>query len=859
MSFSISLSLLLAFSISGSADRPFAPSSLNPVVTLAQGTSEDDARGDRLLEQGRQQFNNSQFREAAATWERALTVYRADGDRRGELQAVGFLGMIYPYFGEYRKALEFADRQLALARELGDRQGEANAWGNFSVIYIYLGDFPRAIEVSEQLLELSRELDDPAGERSAIGNLGLIYLSRSQYGKAIEYIHQSLEMSREDGNKLNQSNGLGNLGVAYRAIGNYDRAIEYTEAQLEIAREIGNRQQEANALGNLGIIYIYKQQYNSAIEYNERQLAIAREIGDPRGAKNALGNIGIVYFLREDYGGAIARFNEVLTLTRQIGDRTGEANSLGNLAQAHLRSANYSEATNYAREQLALVRELGDRRAEANALMSVGGALLYDGRSQEAIPLLRQGIEVFESLVPGVSNENKITLLDTFGDSYDLLQQALVLVGRAEEALEVSERGRARAFVELLAQRRNPNSTAEIELDPPTIADITQVARDRQATLVEYSIVDAGLLIWVVTPEGNVHLRTVKFSPQQLQNLAEQGRVSAAGGVILNENEIAFANAVRGTRAALNFNQSAAQEQANDVEEIEEEREKLKELYNLLIKPIEDLLPDHPDARIVFIPDAALFLVPFPALIDDRDRYLIERYTLLSAPSIQVLQLTERRSPPSSSESGEGEFLVVGNPKMPPVYSPERNQLEPLRALPYAQAEAIEIAKIVKTLALVGEKATEALLKQRMTQARVIHLATHGLIDDRHAMDSAIAVTPDGDNDGLLTAEEIFELDLKADLVVLSACETGLGEITGDGVVGLSRSFLSAGSRSVLVSLWSVRDDSTAFLMREFYREFDRTGDKAHALRQAMLVTMDREQYAHPFHWAAFTLIGAAD
>jgi CHAT domain-containing protein len=163
---------------------------------------------------------------------------------------------------------------------------------------------------------------------------------------------------------------------------------------------------------------------------------------------------------------------------------------------------------------------------------------------------------------------------------------------------------------------------------------------------------------------------------------------------------------------------------------------------------------------------------------------------------------------------------------------------------------------------ITGQQATEAAIAQQMPQARLIHFATHGLLDDVKGLGvpGAIALAPSGNgqlNDGLLTTDEILDMQLNAELVVLSACDTGRGRITGDGVIGLSRSLITAGVPSIIVSLWKVPDDSTAFLMTEFYQNLQKTPDKAQALRQAMLAT--KQKYPEPLNWAAFTLIGEAE
>ena len=182
------------------------------------------------------------------------------------------------------------------------------------------------------------------------------------------------------------------------------------------------------------------------------------------------------------------------------------------------------------------------------------------------------------------------------------------------------------------------------------------------------------------------------------------------------------------------------------------------------------------------------------------------------------------------------------------------NKIGPLND---AEKEANEIARILGTEAITGNQATKATVMQQMPRARIIHIAAHGILDNVRGLESAIALASSDNDDGLLTAGEILNNpQLNAELVVLSACNTGQGRITGDSVIGLSRSLIASGVPSVLVSLWSVPDTSTAELMTEFYRQWQRNSDKAQALRQAMLITM--KQNPEPNNWAAFTLIGEA-
>ena len=292
----------------------------------------------------------------------------------------------------------------------------------------------------------------------------------------------------------------------------------------------------------------------------------------------------------------------------------------------------------------------------------------------------------------------------------------------------------------------------------------------------------------------------------------------------------------------------------------------LQKLYQLLIEPIADILPQNaPKQRVIFIPHGKLFLVPFPAIIDDNGNYLIEQHTILTAPSIQVLDLAQKQrlALDYSQNLNPDQLLFVGNPAMPKVWDPSASDFRQLANLPGAEQEALAIANFLDSQPLLNATATEQQIKQQIETVRVIHFATHGLLEYGRPEDSgfndvpgAIALAPGQGEDGLLTSAEIGDLNLQAELVVLSACDTGRGDITGDGVIGLSRSLFEAGVPSVIVSLWSVPDAPTADLMTEFYRQWRSGLDKAQALRQAMLATM--ATHPEPRDWAAFTLIGEA-
>ncbi|WP_290598976.1 CHAT domain-containing protein [Anabaena sp. AL93] len=505
-------------------------------------------------------------------------------------------------------------------------------------------------------------------------------------------------------------------------------------------------------------------------------------------------------------------------------------------------------------EALAIFKQIGDKASEARTIRYIGSAFYQSGKFAEAEKTLRDGMEVLETLRTKLSDANKISIFETQTATYRLLQQVLIAQNKTNEALEISERGRSRAFVELLTSRlsnTNTSQTSQPAVDKPTIALLQKIAKQQNATLVQYSIItddfkidgkqqtkESEIYIWVIKPTGEITFRKSDLKPlwqKENTTLAELVTISRKSIGVTERGGI-IPEPVKGVN----------------------QTKRLQQLHQLLITPIADLLPTKETERVVFIPQSQLFLVPFSALQDEKGKYLIEKHTILTAPSIQVLDLTHKqRIASKKSGIGKGEILVVGNPTMPKIPITD----EQLTSLPGAEREAVKIADLLKTQAITGNKATKTAIVQKMLKARIIHFATHGLVDDfkGFGVPGAIAFAPSGEDNGFLTSGEILDLKLNAELIVLSACDTGRGRITGDGVVGLSRSLITAGIPSIVVSLWSVGDDSTSLLMTEFYKNMQQKQDKATALRQAMLTTMKHKNYQSPYHWAAFTLIGEVE
>ena len=483
--------------------------------------------------------------------------------------------------------------------------------------------------------------------------------------------------------------------------------------------------------------------------------------------------------------------------------------------------------------------------SESSKFDELSQTLIQSGKLTEAEDLLLAYIQIWESLRPSLDDNLRVRVFDKLAISYQTLQKIFVAQGKFANALEISERGRTRAFIDQLASRgANQEANLQFVTEPPNLQKIQEIARDHEATIVEYSVIEDNrndsvqnhegfLYIWVVKPTGTISFRTVNLSNfSSIKDLVE--RSEASSGIVRGFVTIRLRDIVDGSA--------------------KQQNETLKQLYQILIQPIEDLLPRRPLAHIILVPYRDLFSVPFSALIDTQGEYFIDKHSFQTAPSIQTLSITRQRL--QNIQEPLTNILVVGNPTMPSVRFRDGVQRQ-LGSLPGAEREAIAIASIYGVKALVGQAATKDFVVQQMAKAKIIHFATHALVDDINTLGvpGIIALAPSDKDDGLLTANEILDMKLEASLVILSACDTARGVITSDGVNGLSRSLMIAGVPSVVLSQWSVPDAATADLMIDFYRGYLQGGmDKAQALRQAMLTV--KASHPNPRDWAGFILIG---
>jgi CHAT domain-containing protein/tetratricopeptide (TPR) repeat protein len=553
-------------------------------------------------------------------------------------------------------------------------------------------------------------------------------------------------------------------------------------------------------------------------------------------------------------------------------------------------------------------------------LTRLGYALLRKGNFAEAEKELLAAVELLDSgagLHMRGLDSDKLAVQDRNSSVYSTLQKLHIEQRKYPQALEFAERARSFVFTEQVSRFSPEGRDKRFNF---SFTQIQAEAKAQNSTFVMYSKFEPPvailnkskqlreeLFIWVVKPNGEIHFNNVDVASTSLHLTSQafenqspnnqfwlgiitttilsglcfaifksqkrlKGKYITVSVVTVllplalvgcqqvsleaqkQNNSSSVLDLVRGTYTSLIKSDSPINNSS-----CTSQKACLEQLYQTLIQPIEQYLPDNPEAHVIFFPYRELYTIPFAALRAKDGKYLIEKNTIHIAPSIEALNLLKVRSEKNPFLASGN--LVVGNPVMPKLtLNGLLSESITPESLPATVTEAQAIANFFNTSPLIGEQATESNVLKQLGNAKYIHLATHGYLDvitkNSFNPTSVLTLSPSRDNDGLLTTGELYQVPLAGELAVLSACNTGAGEITSEGVLGLARPFLIAGIPSVVASLWSVPDAPTKDLMIQFYENLKGNPDKARALRQAMIVTM--KQHPDPVSWAGFSLIGLA-
>ncbi|MEM9217647.1 MAG: tetratricopeptide repeat protein [Cyanobacteria bacterium P01_F01_bin.150] len=901
------------------------------------------AEGDRLFDESLQFWRTSQWQKALDRLEQALVLYQDMNvraafpweSRQGEGRTLNGLGKIADDFGDYPEALDYYQQALEIRREIGDRAGEGVTLNNIGGIYDNLSDYPKALDYYQQALGIRREIGDRVGEGRTLNNIGGTYDNLGDYPKALDYYQQALGIRREIGDRAGEGDTLNNIGGTYDNLGDYPEALDYYQQALGISREIGDRVGEGRTLNNIGLIYDNLGDYPEALDYYQQALGISREIGDRATEGRTLNNIGLIYDNLGDYPEALNYYQQALGISREIGDRATEGRTLNNIGLIYDNLGDYPEALDYYQQALGISREIGDRAGEGGTLNNIGRLLDQTNQPELAIIFLKQSVSTYEKIRQTnkqLSQELQQSYTDTIADTYRKLADLLLQENRILEAQQILDLLKIQELNDFLHNvRGTPDS--QITILRPEIAilekyqelqqsiilltqeqaaiytriretgDITPADQERlgqiDAILSDLStqfqafIDDPDVQKQIAALDIDVQEQTIPLERlTQLQdNLADLNAVMLYPLVLDDRIELIITTP---TSAPIQRTvQGVSRTQLNDAittfrlaldDPGSDAITPAQKLYDWLIAPIESDLTAAGLDTIIYAPDGPLRYIPLAAL-HDGDQWLAERFRInhITAASIDDLSRPDRTQPVvlagAFSDPSVSHDVTVGDRTLP------------FNGLPYAGEEVKSLENNLPNISAHFDDSFDLeSLKPSIGAYNILHFATHAAFLPDYPVNSFI-LSGNGNTVSLQSLRERWNFS-GIDLVVLSACETGLGgyDNNGEQILGLGYVFQEKGAKAVMASLWQVSDRGTQTLMDAFYAALNNGYGKSEALQRAQQALISGDQTVlensghhpqgergatldiidshtgrslthgstlnHPYYWAPFILIG---
>ena len=852
---------------------------------------------------------------------------------------LGRIGLVSWYRSDLERAETYLRAAERNARMFAPGSIPHAAWvGNLGLVLEARGDLAAAIEHQEKALGIQRSrTPDHANIARGMVNLGYIDLRRGNLARAAERFRSALETARRLGPDSElEAACLGNLGSVELARGDLDLATEYSRQSLQLWRKVapGGRD-EALSLHRLGEVYRRRGDLEGAEDSFRQALHIHGALAPTSiEVAEALEGLGSVARDRGDPAAARDFFSRALEIWRQIAPGNLAVavswNRLGLLAEegghAEMAESHYGKA-------LQIFEKLGVQNIDrTETLFGLGSVARVQGDVETALSYWARGLEVLEEQMRllGGPSYLKASYRHQFRSVYRSLIELLLELGHAREAFEALERSRAIEFLRLLQQkdldfpepvaepvlrkqrrlaesydqvlrrlattdpereadrlaelrsqlgmtwRELKRAGAEIRTQAPDFAarrsprpyalSAVRGTLDPGTVLLSYSVGDERTVLFAVTPEDGLLVETLPVGAEELRH-----RITDFREVILR---------------ALPGDRTGARRSLESLG---------RDLYRLLLAPVEELVAR--GERVLVLPDGALHVLPWAALVRDSGRYLVEWKPVHTALSATVYAELKRDRPRhEEAVSDRLRLAAFGDPRYSDqieeggtspvadvhVRAAVERRLFDWQRLPHSRDEVKSVASLYpsgEVQTFLGAEATEEAVKLLGGTGggapgdagnggpRIVHFAAHGHLDDRFPLNSALVLSipeelEEGRDNGLLQVWEIFErLRLESELVVLSACSSALGEeLGGEGLIGLTRAFQYAGARSVAASLWSVRDEATAELMVRFHRHLRAGLPKDQALRAAQMELLrgpvEGKDLSAPFYWAAFQIYG---
>lgn len=746
--------------------------------------------------------NDGSFAEARPLFEQALALAESLNDPARIATVATSLGNIAANSNEAAEARSWYERAAAAA--VGQPRLRATAL--LDVIYLESTPSTERRAIAGQVSAIARELGDRELEARVLHAVGDRQVVAGELAAGMDSLERAAALYGAAGASEGLAVVYTSLGRVNRLHGRADLALPYYEKALGLQQKDGDKIGQIQTLNAMGVAWgaTPLDDPARAQPFYEKAYALALETSSPRAVNFMRGNVAGNLLRLGEFARAAALLE---ALFRDGGDAYPSIRHQ-QLAWAYTGLGRLDAARSHADTAVRLAASRPDqlihaynRRAPIREKQGdIGGA----------IDDYRQAIAVVEGmrakLVPADF------LQQGFVAQYYELFSGMIAVyqlhGQPGAAIEAAETARARALLDMLAARGIRTAAAS---KPADITSLAAAARRERSTILTYWVGDAALFIGVIPPEGAPAMRRVDITVKQLDDLVQAATPATAPGA---------ANGTARARGAAQIVVSPAGKAA------------WQALDKVVIEPVRNLLPPA-GGRLTIVPHESLMRLPFAALVGPDGRYLLEGYTLHYAPAGALLDAS--LAPPAAGASSRT-FLFVADPAVPPPGAGD----PPLGPLPGALDEVHAIERLLPAGAatvLEGVEADRNRVETAMVRASVVHFATHGVVDDADPLDSYLALARSASSGGVsrLTAQDVFGLRLKADLVVLGACQSAGGKVSGEGISALVRAFFFAGARSIVASVWDVPDAPASRLLPAFYESWLAGRPAADAMRAAQL------------------------
>ena len=785
-----------------------------------------------------------------------------------------------------------------------------------SASYLSLNMLDKFLKTNIEANDIAQKLKNSYEIMLTFVNIGHYHFLNNNLTLAIEYFGRGISYINDQVPSVAVSDTYYNLGVVYSEIGNHERAVEYFSNALNLISGDQSNPYYSATLNNLGFSYVKKglitgsrEDYDRAFDYFSQALSAAEKTGNKNYEVAVLNNLGSLKAHLEENLDALYYLNKARTLAEELKLNSYLVSIYTNIGIIYARLGDYQNSTVYYDKAINLAIAENENRTLWESYLEKANLLRKQNKEKEAKFYYLNSINIIESLRSQLlTEEDKASFLgtdkrlDAYHNLTDLLINSKDKSSRQSllaQAFNLMERAKARAFLESIEASK---ISQQIPVD-------IRLANKEKELMSDLSKIYTRLIApEVKEEERNNLLSQVKLLEEELENIRRQIRsknpafanltypeiisydeakrefvdrqTTVFAFLVGKENSYAFCLSHKGLKVYPIPNQKELREKVirhrraiSDTDN--QDFSTGQELYRLLLEPG----LDKGVKKLWIVPDDILNTLPFETLMvsDQTGDWLIKHYNLTYAPSLSSLKGLAHYQNRKNRHKPSHNLLAVGDPYygeleekytelsskqiFQDLYSLSDMKFYRLR---YSNEEVRRISsEIPKSTILTREKASEDLVKRaNLSDYKVIHFAAHGLIDDQKPSRSAIVLTLDNDpaEDGFLQMREILNLKLNADLVVLSSCQTGLGQfIRGEGIEGLSRAFFYAGASSVLMSLWNINDQVSSQFMERFYLHLKSSETLAEALRAVKLEMINSSVVSHPYYWAPFVLNGNGD